>query len=144
MHSLWMLLAAFMFSIMGVGVKFAAETYSIVELVMYRSLVGVVLTAGIIFIRGGTFRTPYPMAHFWRAAIGATAFGLWFYAMSKLPIATAMTLNYMSPIWLALILFVANSTGHCNASLNTCAGVLNPSVFLGLVFNLFAISSSWL
>ena len=66
------------------------------------------LTAGIIFIRGGTFRTPYPMAHFWRAAIGATAFGLWFYAMSKLPIATAMTLNYMSPIWLALILFAIN------------------------------------
>ena len=105
MQSLWMLLAAFMFSLMSVGVKFASETYAIVELVMYRSLVSAVVTAVIIFVRGGTLRTRYPIEHFWRAAIGATAFGLWFYAMSKLPIATAMTLNYMSPIWLAAMLF---------------------------------------
>jgi hypothetical protein len=36
----------------------------------------------------------------------------------------------------------AGSRGQCNASSNTSAGVLNPRVFRGLVFNLLAISSS--
>lgn len=108
MHSLWMLFATFMFSIMSVSVKFASETYSTVEIVMYRSLVGVIVTAGIIWVRGGVFSTRFPLAHLWRATVGATAFGLWFYSMAKLPIATAMTLNYMSPIWIATILFGIN------------------------------------
>ena len=29
---------------------------------------------------------------------------LWFYSLGKLPVATAMTLNYMSSIWMALFL----------------------------------------
>jgi len=39
-----------------------------------------------------------------------------------------------------------HSIGHRNISLNIAAGVLNPSVFLGLVFNLSAtlFSSLWL
>lgn len=36
----------------------------------------------------------------------------------------------------------AHSRGQSNASSNTSAGVLKPSVFRGLVFNLLAISSS--
>ena len=29
---------------------------------------------------------------------------LWFYAIGNLPLATAMTLNYMSSVWMALFL----------------------------------------
>ncbi len=39
--------------------------------------------------------------------IGVTALWLWFYSMSLLPLATAMTLNYMSSIWMAAMLFVS-------------------------------------
>jgi S-adenosylmethionine uptake transporter len=45
------------------------------------------------------------MQHLWRGAIGVTALWLWFYSFTKLPLATAMTLKYMSPIWIATILF---------------------------------------
>lgn len=43
MQSLWMLFAAFAFSLMGVGVKLASEIYATGEIVFYRSLIGVVI-----------------------------------------------------------------------------------------------------
>jgi S-adenosylmethionine uptake transporter len=41
------------------------------------------------------------MMHAWRAAIGVFALSSWFYAIAHLPLATAMTLNYMSGVWVA-------------------------------------------
>jgi S-adenosylmethionine uptake transporter len=43
--------------------------------------------------------------HAWRAAVGVAALVLWFTALGgSLPLATAMTLNYMSSVWMALFL----------------------------------------
>jgi S-adenosylmethionine uptake transporter len=105
MQSLWMLFATFMFSLMSVCVKFVSAGYSTVEIVMYRSLVGAIVIGALMLTRGATFKTRFPFAHLWRGVVGATAFGLWFVAIAKLPLGTAMTLNYMSPIWIAAILF---------------------------------------
>jgi S-adenosylmethionine uptake transporter len=33
--------------------------------------------------------------------VGVLSLGLWFYAIARLPLATAMTLNFMSSVWLA-------------------------------------------
>ncbi|HEY8608756.1 MAG TPA: DMT family transporter [Noviherbaspirillum sp.] len=107
MQSLWMLFAAFLFSIMGVGVKLASDSYSISQIVMYRNLVGVLFLAGLILVRGGSFRTVHARDHLWRGAVGVTALWMWFYAIGRLPIATGMTLNYMAPIWMAGILLAA-------------------------------------
>ncbi|RZI41842.1 DMT family transporter [Herbaspirillum sp. HC18] len=105
MQSLWMLFASFVFSIMGVCVKIASGMYSISEIVMYRGLVGVLFMAGLTTVQGGTFRTSLAWHHVWRGVVGVTALWMWFYSIGKLPIATGMTLNYMSPIWIAAILF---------------------------------------
>lgn len=40
--------------------------------------------------------------HLWRSASGTTALCLWFVAIGGLPLATAMTLNAMSSVWIAL------------------------------------------
>ena len=53
---------------------------------------------------GGTLRTAVPAMHFWRSISGVTALCLWFYAIGNLPLPTAMTLNYMSSVWMALFL----------------------------------------
>ena len=45
-----------------------------------------------------------PATHFWRSLSGVIAMFLWFYALGNLPVATAMTLNYMSSVWMALFL----------------------------------------
>ena len=42
--------------------------------------------------------------HFWRSVVGVSSLALWFYALGRLPLATAMTLNYMSAVWMALFL----------------------------------------
>ena len=54
--------------------------------------------------QGGTLRTSLASMHFWRSLSGVTALCLWFYAIGNLPLATAMTLNYMSSVWMALFL----------------------------------------
>jgi hypothetical protein len=42
--------------------------------------------------------------HAWRSTIGVFSLGAWFYAIAYLPLATAMTLNYMSSVWIAAFL----------------------------------------
>ena len=105
MQSLWNLCATFLFSLMGVCVKLVADDFATAEIVMYRSLVGAIVIGLMMAARGAVFRTRFPFAHLWRGVVGATAFGLWFLSIGKLPLATAWTLNYMSPIWIAAILF---------------------------------------
>jgi S-adenosylmethionine uptake transporter len=105
MPSLWMLFASAVFSVMGVCVKLASELYSTHEILMYRGLTGVVFLFALARWQGGSLRTPYPWHHAWRGVVGVVALWLWFYALGKLPLGTSMTLNYMSPIWIAAILF---------------------------------------
>ena len=105
MQSLWMLVAAFLFAIMGVCVKLASQWYITAEIVFYRGLIGVFVTLAIVFWQRGQLRTHYPIAHGWRGIIGVTSMWLWFFAFAQLPVATAATLNSMAPIWLAGIVF---------------------------------------
>ncbi|OGB20445.1 MAG: hypothetical protein A3I66_18470 [Burkholderiales bacterium RIFCSPLOWO2_02_FULL_57_36] len=105
MQSLWMLFASFIFALMGVCVKLASDLYSTSEIVMYRGAIGVVVMLILIRLHGGTLKTSLPWHHFWRGTIGVSALWLWFFSFGKLPLATAMTLNYMAPIWIAAILF---------------------------------------
>lgn len=105
MQSLWMLFASFMFAVMGVCVKLASKEFSTSELVLYRGVVGVITLATLIKMQGGSFRTSMPGAHLWRGVIGVISLWLWYYSIGELPLATAMTLNYMSPIWIAAWLF---------------------------------------
>jgi hypothetical protein len=100
-----MLFASFMFAIMGVCVKLASEEFSTSELVLYRGVVGIIVLGIAIRAQGGSFRTSMPYAHLWRGLVGVVSLWLWFYSIGKLPLATAMTLNYMAPIWMAVWLF---------------------------------------
>jgi S-adenosylmethionine uptake transporter len=100
-----MLFASFMFAAMGAAVKLASNFFSTSELVMYRGLIGTVILLFMVRQQGGTFRTAFPREHLWRSAVGVTSLWLWFYAIGALPLATAVTLNYMAPIWIAAGLF---------------------------------------
>lgn len=105
MQSLWMLFASFVFAIMGVCVKLASATSSTSEIVMCRGAVGMALIFGLSRLQGLSLRTALPWHHAWRGFVGVTALWLWFFAIGRLPLATAMTLNYMAPIWIAAIVF---------------------------------------
>ena len=105
MQSLWMLVAAFLFAIMGVCVKLASELYSTAEVVFYRGLIGVVVMLAVVRWQRGQLATRLPWEHGWRGFVGVTSLWLWFFAFSQLPLATGATLNNMAPIWLAGMVF---------------------------------------
>lgn len=96
-----MVLGAFFFATMAVGIKFASHEFSTSELVLYRGIVSVIFVALLLRTRGIALKTPVPMMHAWRSLIGVLSLGSWFYAIANLPLATAMTLNYMSGVWVA-------------------------------------------
>jgi len=102
--SLMMVCASFLFATMGVCVKLASAWYGSGEIVMYRGLVGMVLMALACRRQGVALKTAVPGMHLWRCVVGVSALSLWFYAIGGLPLATAVTLNYMSSIWMALFL----------------------------------------
>jgi S-adenosylmethionine uptake transporter len=101
MQALWMVLASFFFATMGVGVKIASENFNTFELVCYRGFISMLFMWLMMRARGVTLATQVPMMHAWRATIGVLSLGSWFYAIAHLPLATAMTLNYMSGVWIA-------------------------------------------
>ncbi len=99
-----MVLATFLFASMGVCVKLASSEYGTGEIVFYRGLIGALMLFVVSRARSGTLATPVLGMHFWRSLTGVTALCMWFYAIGNLPLATAMTLNYMSSVWMALFL----------------------------------------
>ena len=107
MKSGWMLVAAALFALMSVLVKHASSTFSPAELVFYRSAFGLVAIWVVIAASHrrllAPLATPHFKAHFWRGLSGFAALVLFFYALSRLPLATAVTLNYTAPLFLAAL-----------------------------------------
>jgi S-adenosylmethionine uptake transporter len=96
-----MVAASFCFASMAVGIKFASHNFGTPEIIFYRGLVSVVFMAVVVRARGASLRTSVPMMHVSRSAVGVLSMGAWFYGIAHLPLATAMTLNYMSGVWIA-------------------------------------------
>ena len=104
MQAFWMVLASLFFATMAVCVKFASAWFTPSELVFWRGLLGMFFLWLLARSRGVSLRTDYPAMHAWRSLVGVVSLGAWFYAIAKLPLATAMTLNYMSSVWVAAFL----------------------------------------
>lgn len=99
-----MLAASLFFATMAVCVKYASAWFTPAELVCYRGLVGMAIMWAWARSRGHGLRTRYLGMHAWRSMVGVLSLGAWFYAIAGLPLATAMTLNYMSSVWIAAFL----------------------------------------
>ena len=107
MQSLWMLVASLLFACMGVCVKFAAATHSAVEITFYRSFISLILMFGLVRLRGVPLATAHWRWQISRGVVGFSALVAYFYAITLLPLATAVTLNYTSAIFLAIYLALA-------------------------------------
>ena len=104
MQSSWMIVASFFFASMGVCVKLAAEVFSAPEIVFYRSIISLLMMFALVRLRGIPIRTPHWRFQLWRSASGFVSLLLYFYAVSMLPLALAVTLAYTSPLFLAVYL----------------------------------------
>ena len=99
-----MVLASLLFAGMGVCVKYASGYFNSAELVCYRGVLGIGIMWVVARSQGVTLATRHPGMHAWRSLVGVASLGAWFYAIANLPLATAMTLNYMSSVWIAVFL----------------------------------------
>ena len=102
MTSSWMLVAGFCFAAMGVFVKLGSAHFGVAELAFYRSVFTLVVVVTMIAGTGGTVRSAHLGTHIVRGVVGAVSLVGYFYAISKLSVATAQTLNYTSPLFLAI------------------------------------------
>ncbi|MCU0869247.1 MAG: DMT family transporter [Burkholderiales bacterium] len=103
MAALWMIVASALFATMGVFAKLGAAHFTAAELVFWRSALGLAGMLALARLRRWPIRTPHAKLHVSRAASGVLSLGLYFWCISRLPLATAVTLNYTSPIFLALL-----------------------------------------
>ncbi|VCU71338.1 EamA-like transporter family protein [Pigmentiphaga humi] len=101
MQALWMLFASLMFAIMGMFVKLSADQASLAQIILFR---GLPTAVGILAWACATRRQIVPPTwrlHIMRNIAGVGSIWLSFFAMSRLPLATAVTLNYTSPLFVA-------------------------------------------
>jgi len=72
------------------------------ELVFYRSLFGLVFIFILARKHDLQLKTPVLGKQLARSIIGFISLVMFFYAISQLPLATAITLNYTSPLFMAI------------------------------------------
>ncbi|WP_374318390.1 DMT family transporter [Aquabacterium sp.] len=106
---LQMVLATVLFAAMGVCVKFASRDFGTAAVVSARGAVGAIIMILIARAAGTPLHTKVPMLHVKRGLAGVTALSMWFYALSQLPLATSVTLNYMSSVWMAVFLLMQSA-----------------------------------
>ncbi len=104
MQSLWMLAAGLCFALMGVFVKLGADHFTAAEMVFYRSLLSIAVAWALLAKAGISVKTARFGMHAHRGVAGFVSLFMFFYTLTVLPVATAMTLNYTSPVFLAVLL----------------------------------------
>jgi drug/metabolite transporter (DMT)-like permease len=104
MQSLWMLAAGLAFALMGVFVKLASAHFATAELVLWRALVQMAVAWALLRHARLPVRTRRLGMHVHRGVAGFVSLFMFFHALTELPVATAMTLNYSSPLFLAVLL----------------------------------------
>ncbi len=98
-----MLVAGALFATMGTFAKFLGTHFTGAELSFYRSLIALILLGAFVALKRHSLATPFWRGHIWRGVTGTISLIGYFYAMTKLPLATAFTLNYTSPIFLTIL-----------------------------------------
>lgn len=108
-----MLAAGLLFACMGALVKYGSAEFSSSELVFYRSFFGLLLIYVLLHRARLPLPTPHWRTHLWRGLSGTAAMLLFFYCITRLPLATAITLNYTSSLFLsALTVLVLKDRFH--------------------------------
>lgn len=104
LRSFWMLSASFFFALMAACNKLAAaDGFGSYELVFYRQVFSMAAIAVWVFATGRTLKTKHWTGHLKRSLLGNLSLVIWFWSIARLPLGTAMTLNYTNPLFMAAI-----------------------------------------
>ena len=103
--ALWMIGAIVSFSAMAVVGRSVEHQVNVFELMIYRSLVGVIIVGAVAAARGrladlAPHRLPLQGL---RNIFHFTGQNLWFWAITVIPLAQVFALEFTAPLWVALI-----------------------------------------
>jgi S-adenosylmethionine uptake transporter len=98
-----MIFAAVCFAFASLTVKFASEFASASQALAFRGAVAFVCIAAWCLAMRQPLATAHPRLHLSRSLSGVSSLALFTYAVMALPLATGVTLNYTSPVWLAML-----------------------------------------
>nr|WP_277346092.1 DMT family transporter [Sneathiella chinensis] len=102
--ALWMLLGALLFSFMSVGIKHLGQELDSFQIGFLRAFIGLIVVLPFA-LRGGIrpLKTRVFKLHLARSLVGVTAMLCSFYAITQLPLADAVALNFTKPLFLILL-----------------------------------------
>lgn len=102
---LWMLVAVASFTAMAIAGREAAVELDTFELMMFRSIVGVILVLLIGGFSGSlnTISRSRIRLHFIRNVCHFFGQNLWFFAVAVIPFAQVFAFEFSTPIWVALL-----------------------------------------
>ncbi|MBN1688714.1 MAG: DMT family transporter [Candidatus Omnitrophica bacterium] len=100
---LYMVQASIAFSVMALCVKTVSRWLPSLEIVFFRSLFGTLLILTVMIAKKVPLLGQQRRLMFFRGLSGFAALSLFFYTISKIPLGTAVLLNYTSPIFAAIL-----------------------------------------
>jgi drug/metabolite transporter (DMT)-like permease len=100
------LVAAASFALMAACARVASQQLPRIEVVFFRNFIGLLLLIPLAMRQKVTLRTQLPWLHVFRASAGICSMYLYFYAITHLPLADAVLLNYTSPLFVSLFAII--------------------------------------
>jgi S-adenosylmethionine uptake transporter len=129
--SLWMLAASIAFAIMSASIKLASEHgVPVGHILFYRGAISLVLMYAWLYKLRVPLATRYLGAHLRRGVIGFLGMITYVGAIAMLPLSTAVTLNYTSPVILASMLLLIHRERLQPLTLVSMLGSLGGIVLL--------------
>ena len=103
--AVWMMGAIASFSSMAVFGREVAAELDTFEIMMYRSLFGIVIVVVLVALTGSwrQINTRNIPVHVIRNLAHFTGQNLWFYAVTVIPLAQVFALEFTSPIWVIIL-----------------------------------------
>lgn len=98
----YMLLASFLFAVMGAFAKLASAHISSLEIVFFRNVFGVLIIGYAILHRPMQHKGGRPLLLFFRGFMGFAALLAFFYNIAHIPLGDAITFSKTSPIFTAI------------------------------------------
>ena len=139
MQSLWMLAASLFFATMGMFIKLSSSYHNLGEIVLFRGL------PSVIFILAYALHKQLPLlghnlkTHARRNIVGIISMWMGFYGTTHLPLSTATTLNYTSPLFIAIfLLYQGYFPGILRAQWLRFSAIILGFIGVLFIFNPFA------
>lgn len=103
--ALWMSLSIASFLAMTVAGRETTDILNVFEVMELRSIIGLLILMPLVMREGGfrAMRTNRPWIHIWRNVVHYSGQAAWLYALTLIPLAVLVSIEFTSPIWTVVL-----------------------------------------